>query len=256
MQNKYKLGILALVVAVILAIIGLGSMTGANASEGDEPCTETIVVVDEEAWTETIEHPAVTEVVHHDAVTETTPAIWANWAPNDTRGPQDYAPNWPVDNPGGQPRGVWIIHDNFPPGHEGPDGVYQQGAGNSPWFYRQAERVTVISEAYDETVVVEEAWTETIEHAEVSHEETVEVDCPDEEEPPVDECLDAVTGEDLCVHEEPEIGTPAQEEAPNPDIQQPGPGETITFQSFDGQGNLVEQRVSKPIPADAQQEGM
>lgn len=194
MDRKNRKYLIAFIIVAIITALLIIFGSNADAAEGDEPCTEVVTVVDEEAWTEIIEHPAVTEVIHHDAVTETTPAIWANWAPNDTRGPQDYVPNWPVDNPGGQPRGVWIIHDNFPPGHEGPDGVYQQGAGNSPWFYRQAEKVTVISEAYDETVVVEEAWTETVEHAEVSHEETVEVDCPDEpeepEEPPVDEPKD------------------------------------------------------------------
>lgn len=160
MKNRYKLAALGLVLLVLLALLGLCSMTGANASENDEPCTEIITVVDEEAWAETIVHPAVTEEI---------PGIWGIWAPNDTQGPQDYVPIWPLDE-----RGTWIAHQRgIPEGHAGPDGVYQQGEGNSPWFYREAGR----------TVVISEAWVETIEHAAVTHEETVEVDCP--EEPPV-----------------------------------------------------------------------
>jgi hypothetical protein len=124
---------------------------------------ETRVVTPEQ----TIHHEAETHVVHHDAVTheETvvdSPAIWANWAPNDTKGPQDYIPVWPSDD-----RGKWIVHDQgIPPGHEGPDGVYQKGEGNSPFFYRQHEvsHVEVITdhEAYDETVVDKEAYDEVI----------------------------------------------------------------------------------------------
>lgn len=147
---------------------------------------ETITVVDVPAWDETIHHPevpAVTHVVHHDAVTheETvidSPAIWANWAPNDTHGPQDYVPVWPVDE-----RGTWIVHDQgIPPGQEGPDGVYQQGGGNSPWFYRQAEvshTVTVVdTPAWDETVVDSPAipaWDEVVHHDAITHEETITV---------------------------------------------------------------------------------
>lgn len=168
----------------------------------DAPCYEVVTVVDEEAWTEEVVHPAVYETVHHDAVTETTPAIWANWQPNDTQGPQDYEPIWPVDE-----RGTWILHDQgIPPGHEGPDGVYQKGGGNSPYFYRQAEKVTVIKEAWDEEVLVSEEWTETIEHPEVTHEEETEVDCPEEPEVPDEPEIHQVP-------DEPQqgIGTPIQQ---------------------------------------------
>ena len=190
MDRKNRKYLIAFVIVAIITALLIIFGSNADAAEGDEPCTEVVTVVDEEAWTEEIVHPAVYETIHHDAVTETAPAIWANWAPNHTQGPQDYVPIWPEDE-----RGTWILHDQgIPPGHEGPDGVYQQGGGNSPYFYRQAEKVTVISEAYDEEVLVSEEWVEYVEHPEVSHEETVEVDCPDEpeepEEPPVDEPKD------------------------------------------------------------------
>lgn len=42
----------------------------------------------------------------------------------------------------------------------------------------------------------------------------------------------------------------------NPNIEQPEGDEEIVFQSFDGNGNLVEQRVAEPIADDAKQEGM
>lgn len=172
-NKKLIAGFTALLLAVVMAVI-FGSVRSASATK-PPVCVETVTVVDEEAWTETVEHPAET----HEEVVPGKAAVWANWAPNHTQGPQDYVPIWPEDS-----RGTWIVHNQLPPGHEGPDGVYQQGAGNSPWFYREAGTP-------DTTVVVvdKEAWTETIEHPEVSHEETVQVDCPEEpeepEEPPV-----------------------------------------------------------------------
>jgi hypothetical protein len=207
-------------IAAALALVGLGLVAAfapASPARADEPSC-----VPKDAYTETINHPAethtvhhdaVTETIHHPAVTETVPGVWANWAPNDTHGPQNYVPGYPVDNVGnGAPRGTWIVHEGgVPPGHEGPDGVYQQGAGNSPFFYRQAQKITVITPAHDEVVVIEEAydeivvdkeaWTETIKHPAVTCddpgptcEETQtcpeppceETDtCPDEEKPPV-----------------------------------------------------------------------
>lgn len=123
--------------------------------------------------THVVHHDAVTHVVHHDAVTHTVhiidveavPAVWANWEPNNTQGPQDYTPIWPTDE-----RGHWTLHSQgIPPGQEGPDGVYQQGSGNSPWFYRHAavlevshDEVVVDQQAYDETVVDQEAYDETV----------------------------------------------------------------------------------------------
>ena len=91
-----------------------------------------------------------------DAVSE----VWANWSPNDTKGPQDYTPIWPTD-----PRGTWQVHDKIPGGHQGPDGVYNQSngdSGNSSWFYRRAGK--------DETCRVEERTRTFIPAvAEVSH---------------------------------------------------------------------------------------
>lgn len=165
---------------IIVALVAAFVMFFENDADANRPkhCIETTTVLDEPAFTEEVVHPAVTEVVHHEAVTETTPAVWANWQPNNTQGPQDYVPVWPSDE-----RGSWIVHEQgIPPGHAGPDGVYQQGGGNSPFFYRQAEAVVVIEEAYDETVVVEEEWVESVEHPAVTHEEFINVPCF--EEPP------------------------------------------------------------------------
>ena len=149
----------------------------ASSAFADRPvmpscASPTITVVVQEAYTETIEHEAEVEVIEHSAVTEereivVSPAIWANWAPSDTKGPQDYEPIWPTDE-----RGKWIVHDKVPGGHEGPDGVYQQGGGNSPWFYRQAEvtetETVVIEEAWTEEKVIKDAWTEVINHEAVT----------------------------------------------------------------------------------------
>jgi hypothetical protein len=200
-MSKFRIVVIAAVLALVAALIGVGSMTQANAQGEDEPC------VPADAWTETIEHPevshvvhheAVTHVVHHDAVTHTvhiidvdaTPEVWANFSPDHQEGPFTGPPAFPFDE-----RGTWHLHDNIPGGHEGSDGVYQRdnpGSGRADWFYRhnatlevshdevvvdqQAYDETVVdTEAYDETVVDEEAWTETIEHPAV----TCEGDQPD-----------------------------------------------------------------------------
>ena len=108
-----------------------------------EPCYEVTIV----------HHPAVPTVIE---TIPAVPGVWANWSPNDTKGPQDYTPIWPTDE-----RGTWQVHGDIPPGHEGPDGVYQKGQGNSPWFYRHAgtpEKIVVIKDAvdaYDEEVKTE-----------------------------------------------------------------------------------------------------
>ena len=60
-----------------------------------------------------------------------TSEVWANFAPNDKHGTFEGPPSWPTD-----PDGKWIIHNDIPGGHGGPDGVYQKGSGNSSWFYR------------------------------------------------------------------------------------------------------------------------
>lgn len=173
-MNKTRLAVLAIILTVIAALIGVGSMTSANATGNDEPC------VPSEAWTEVIEHPEVSHVVYHPAVTheetvidqEAVPAVWANFAPNDTKATFVGPALWPNDE-----RGTWIVHNQLPPGHEGPDGVYAKGdpAKGGNWFYRQAAVeevshviVVVDQEAWDEVVIDEEAWTEYIEHPEVT----------------------------------------------------------------------------------------
>lgn len=61
-------------------------------------------------------------------------AIWQNFSPNRDQGPLQSPPTWPSD-----PRGTWQHQGkDIPGGHQGPDGVYQKGQGNSSWFYRQA----------------------------------------------------------------------------------------------------------------------
>lgn len=233
--------IMAMIVALAFAFVGLvGAAHATDGSTNDEPC------VPSEAWTETIEHPevteevfheAVTDVIHHPevpAVTETIPGIWANWSPNNTKGPQDYTPIWPEDE-----RGTWHVHGDVPPGHAGPDGVYQQGGGNSPYFYRQAEKVNVITpavpawdeevvieEAYTETVVVEEAWTETIEHEAVTCDEPTEEPTPTGEPCPDDSLIaNPETGE--CEPTEPPTDEPTPTDEPAP-TDEPTPTDNPT----------------------------
>lgn len=63
-----------------------------------------------------------------------TAAVWSNFSPNRDQGRFEGPPTWPTD-----PRGTWQHQDkDIPGGHQGPDGVYQNGQGNSSWFYRQA----------------------------------------------------------------------------------------------------------------------
>lgn len=159
-------------VALILIAVGLGAVFGspASATEGEEPC------VPSDAWTETIEHPAVT----HDetvVVQEAVPGVWANFQPNDNQAPFVGPPSYPSDE-----RGSWINHGDVPPGHAGPDGVYNVGnphkGGN--WFYRQAA-VPEVTEVI--TVVDEEAWTEVIEHPAVE----CPPDTPEQPDPLVQE---------------------------------------------------------------------
>jgi hypothetical protein len=204
-------------VAVLLVSIGLGTTGIAHATENDSS-PEICEVIEHPAVTHEVQHPAETHEVQHPAVTEevkvvdqeAVAGVWANWAPDNTQGPQDYVPIWPSDD-----RGKWIVHDQgVPPGHEGPDGVYQQGGGNSPFFYRQAAvdevfhyETVVVKEAWTEIVVDKEAWTE-----EIPCEEEPPLTCEDDptlegcgEEPPVTECPeDARPIADFCG----EIGDP------------------------------------------------
>lgn len=262
-MNKIRIVVLAVVLTVIAAILGLVSVTSANA-KGEDPCVPTA------AWTETVEHPEGNHIVHHEAVTEetvvthdavthqetvvdqeATPSVWANFSPDDKKGTFDGPPSYPTDD-----RGTWQIHNQIPGGHEGPDGVYQRGNGNGDWFYRQAAvaeisheitvvdaeawdetATTTVSDAFDELVVDEEAWTETIEHTAI----VCDGDTPD----PVDPTDPITDPETPVVHHH------------NPDIEKPDePNETICFQSFDGKGKLTEQRVCKPTEAGVKEEGM
>jgi hypothetical protein len=211
-----------MVVAMILVAIGLGVVvtSSANATTNEEPC------VPSEAWTEVIEHPAVTHeevivVVDEEAWTETVvvqeavPAVWANFQPNDSQATFVGPALWPTDA-----RGSWVVHDQLPPGHEGPDGVYSKGnpAKGGNWFYRQAAVPEVTEEVehpavtHEETIVVvdEEAWTETIEHPAVT--------CPEDPEEPTDP-------EDPVDPQEPE--EPQEPQEPNtPVVNEPPAVET------------------------------
>lgn len=188
-MNKLRIVVIAVVLAVIAALIGIVSMSQANATDGgDNEC------VPSEAWTETIEHDAVTHVVHHEAVTEVVhhdavthvvhheavpagPDLWWNWSPNHQQGPFDGPPAFPVDE-----RGTWQgPHENGGPSQD-TYGTFQQGDGHGSWFHRDHgtpgvdaydetvvdqeayDETVVVTEAYDETVVDQEAYTETIEH--------------------------------------------------------------------------------------------
>lgn len=197
--------IFAVLIAIILmtgAVVGLVS-TG-QAANGDEPC------VPSDAYTETIEHPEVSHnetvtVVDQEAWTETVPgvaAFWANFAPNNNNAPFIGPPFYPSD-----PRGTWIVHNNDGGPGQDQSGVYPIGnphkGGN--WFYReQGTPDTFINHpevSHEETVKVvdEEAWTETIEHPAVVCEtdeptptddptETVDpTDDPSESDEPTDE---------------------------------------------------------------------
>lgn len=78
-----------------------------------------------------IEHRLVTPAV--DAYDEVvTPSQWWNWSPNQSQGPQDYEPAFPVDE-----RGTWQgPHTEGGPDGEGTFNVSHGNSGNSSWFHR------------------------------------------------------------------------------------------------------------------------
>lgn len=159
---KKSLSAVAMAMGVLMLMASAFTATAgpASAEHNGDNCEATYTkVVDKPTRTETVEHEAEYEYIEHPAVMKTIEGVWANWSPDDTRGPQNYTPIWPTDE-----RGTWHLHDQLPPGHAGPDGVYQTGGGNSPWFYRQAGEVVIEKEAWTEKKLVKEAWTETIEH--------------------------------------------------------------------------------------------
>lgn len=66
--------------------------------------------------------------------TPATPSVWAVFSPNKDQGPFDGPPAYPSD-----PRGTWQVKGQVPPGHAGPNGVYQTNDnGRANWFYREA----------------------------------------------------------------------------------------------------------------------
>ena len=180
---------LGLAIAGLLAVFSGGLLLITAGTAASTPSSADQSCVPSAAWTETIPHPAVSHtesvvVVDQEAWTETVPAIaelWQNFSPNKDQGPFEGPPTWPED-----PRGTWNhILKPIPPGHAGPDGVYQNGEGNGSWFYRRAgvpeqviEHPAVTHEEQVE-VVDQAAWTETVQHPAV----VCEVTQPPEVEP-------------------------------------------------------------------------
>jgi hypothetical protein len=170
---------------VSLGTVLLGAATAqVNA---DEPC------VPQDAWTETIQHPAVT---HTETVTVVDKAAWTEVIPAVTRtetlavqryswnpmGPVDESitePTWPVPQ-----QGKWQENTSHWNGEDPIGQVFQQGGGNNgdnaSWFYwtGRSETIVITPEQRIEhpavthtetaTVVDKAAWTETINHPAVS----------------------------------------------------------------------------------------
>jgi len=125
MNASKILGALAVAAALVAA-----PLTAASATPPPNDC------VPQDAWTETISHPAVGEPTIVDDNPDYVPgtdAIWAVFSPNKDQGPFEGPPTWPTDD-----RGTWQLKDHIPGGHEGEDGGYQKGNGHGDWFYRQA----------------------------------------------------------------------------------------------------------------------
>jgi hypothetical protein len=181
--------------AVALLLVAGGVALAAPAANATGNHTPPVCVPSDAipAWTEDvpdIEHPAVYETVVVTPATEGTPAIWANFSPNDEHATFIGPPTYPTDE-----RGTWHDHGTLPPGQAGEDGVYANGnpdkGGN--WFYRQAA-VEGTPEVTEERLVTE-AWTEVT--PDIEHPEVPAVTCPpDEEEPPVtaEQCPSVATG--------------------------------------------------------------
>lgn len=186
---------------MLLVALGLGAglSTSATAQDKCVPQGATTETIHHDAVTHVVHHAAVTHVVHHDAVTHTVhheavpagPDLWWNWSPNNTQGPQDYEPAFPVDE-----RGTWQgPHENGGPDQDtyGTFNSSNENSGNSSWFHREHgtpavdayDEVVVDQEAYDETVVDQEAFDETVVDHEAFDETVVTpaVTCPDK--PPV-----------------------------------------------------------------------
>lgn len=169
MSKKY----LIIAITFIIAVFGLGSVANSANAEGgseDRQCTvhhdavthiETVTIVDEEAYDEVI---TVIDEEAYDEVIEATPDLWWNWSPNDTQGPQDYEPLFPVDD-----RGTWQgPHENGGPWQDtyGTFNVSNEQSGNSSWFHREMGMA--------EQIIHHDAITheETVHHPAVTHDET------------------------------------------------------------------------------------
>lgn len=247
-----------------------------------DPVTHDVTIVDQEATSEVWANFSPN---HQQGPFEGAPSF-----PDDERG------TWHMHSniPGGHEGADGVYQRDNP--HSGrADWFYRHNATEEVTHTETVvdeeayDETVVDQEAYDETVVDTPAWTETI-IDQAAWTETIEhpaVTCEGEKPDPIvtiaelsdykcghkfevhttvtttaDYVLENgewVLGEPVSVSEEEKVPvtvTPCEKEPENPNIEQPGPGEEITYQSFDGDGNLVEQRVSKPIPAHAEQEGM
>lgn len=115
--------------------LAVGGLAYSGTAQADEPCVPTPAIA---ATPGTPAVPPVTETI------PATPSVWQNFSPNEANRPFEGPPSHPVD-----PRGTWNHEGKeIPPGHAGPDGVYQKGNGNGSWFYRKAgtpEQVIVIT---------------------------------------------------------------------------------------------------------------
>jgi len=150
-MRKYIATAVSLVLGFMVAFIAVGS-SQANATGDHEECVPSEGGFTEwhktgvTGWSTDSNPPGentdvlkyrgpYTKRVGNNDATEGTAAVWANFSPNDSQATFIGPAIWDVD-----PRGTWNVHDQLPPGHEGPDGVYAMGnpdkGGN--WFYRQA----------------------------------------------------------------------------------------------------------------------
>ena len=254
--------------AVVAGVAGAVMLAPSYAAEPcvpSEAWSETITV--KEAWAETIEHPAVTETVEHPAITEEQ-EVFDHW--------QRYSWSglWESDEAPPFPDARWRANVKGDPHGRGEAGAYFESHGNSgkgEWFYLESVtrvETVVVEEAWTETVVVEPAWTETIEHpAETTVVEHPAVECPPTDSPTGKPTTTPIGGPTFAPSEDaterPSDGPgpmttprPTPTDPPTPNIEIPEPGETVVYQAFDNKGVLVEQRVGKPIPTAAKQEGM
>lgn len=148
---------ITLALALVAGVVWLGASAPAQATDEQPPpnaCYEQVAYPVYQ-YKQTTTTPAVEEVSHVEyrwdiqtreriveeiiqkqtrtleAGTKDVPSKWWVWAPNDTKGPQDYVPNFPSDE-----RGKWV----GPKTDGGPSqdtyGTFQQGGGNSSWFHR------------------------------------------------------------------------------------------------------------------------